>query len=407
MNISLQFEQSLTAGNFRKSVFLGGKLYNENNFLFWGIMTRVSCEYLHICFPALPWFIYRKHKENSLHAAYQTIKTICQGYKQHISLYIPKDYNNIKKKVNEGLRVLFHQLNELFKKVIKFQAHIGKKRMQKYSDEIFIIISRLLSTGCDSLTNKDPIHGLILFTHTHSSISEKNLQVIWSIILTHAKQLDKDTCLQIVILHKFWVSKIVHASGKQSLLILQAVLYFVSICNFDFPEFPEVNENELIAFKKNMTCRVQQQMIETHLSSSESDENDDKKARGGKNKKTINIHSVEYQKMKRDLLNELDNESRKDIFFIGKLERMFKVELEKKPDEVTKRIINNLNKQTKKLKLKGFFNFNNLQKNYNNHTSTSTPGDHLTQEKIIENENNEQFQIFKANKNIKFKIVKN
>jgi len=282
------FEKVLLAGDNYGSLYFGSELimsgyYNE----FWKVCLTFSVEYVNILLPGIPKFMYENYKKfKSIEMQYKKIvkkdnsktlldlrnsivvqsitmsvvKTLQSARKQHISVYIPKSYNDQVKIILNDIRNA-QRYFEMFKKVLKIVISNKIKNIgndQKIISTLFGIIGKLLSIDCDSVTNKDNNYNIVLYTHSRSKINERIMGLLWKIILQNSK-FDREILRNIIFLIKIYELHILQKTEKQSYIMLSIMLYYIYAVDFKLPPMPSLEHadmNKVKGFYSNVQFAI-------------------------------------------------------------------------------------------------------------------------------------------------------
>lgn len=233
---------------------------------FWRICICVLVEWIHIFLPNGPVFLYTnfsefyitkkkllrrkrmlriEHVEKIITQVVNVLATSC---KQHISLYVKNQYN-LQNKITKHtwtvfIREQFYQLNDTLRKMVayKIKHKYIKSCTNRMNIQLQRIIGKILSIDCDSLNNYD--NNIQLFVHTNSMIHETIIKNTFSIILTHATNLQQYSKPNIEALVKFYHSKLLFSMQKQSFIVLNIIFYFIHVYNYNYDIPPIIDEKQ-------------------------------------------------------------------------------------------------------------------------------------------------------------------
>lgn len=247
------FLVSIIENNNENALKYGSMLIDHQfNEEFWIICFNILVEYIHIFMPNGPEYFYTKYKEfTHIHTEYikkhkklqskhvydeiilPVVNKLIKTYKQHISLYISPEFNKTPYNGPKStIRELFINLNELLTKITaEKQANPQKIINQNNISKLQSIVGQLLIFYNPQLDNQ---------------IHEKIVNNVWNIILTHSKKLIKPTQMNIHFLAKLYHKKLLNKLNIQSLILLNALFYFIYVYNYDLipAERPSANTSK-------------------------------------------------------------------------------------------------------------------------------------------------------------------
>ena len=350
-SVSASFTQFILQNDAIDAIKLGlDMLASGQHENFWINCFSVMVEYVHLFLPNCPNFIFKKFNEfNTLFKSHNykitsveqykpiiipVVNLLCNNYKQHLSLYIPDKYNVIEKSNSGKVRDLFRDLNGILTKLTEWkQKNQEKIANQTQVNKLFEIVGKILSVDCDSLTNfYTQNHNKInLFTHTHSQIHPKIAHILWSILLSQAKQLDAKSYANCESLAKLYHTRLLDKIEQSSFIILNVCCYFVYV--YDFTIRPKTI---LMCQKKQAQPSAKNEAI---------------------------AHRQDYENMKQRILNDVDEDTKEDIFHMRKIYQLFGINyIGGDDDETDSRLsLRNANEQ-KKLVQQSLFDFQGLHR---------------------------------------------
>lgn len=232
---------------------------------FWKVILCIHVEYIHIFLPNGPIYLFneytkfktiqkKKMKLEKQHIKLEDVsdivcnvtKIIASAYKQHLSIYVKKEYNEQirvdKKIVPKIVKNQFFVLNKLLDQIVHFKIRnkFNKRINENLEIKVQKCIGTLYSIDCDSL--RYFVHDIQLWTHSCSSYHSKIVNGIWSILLNQVKKLESQAQPNVKSLARFFHSKLLQTMEKQSLILLNALFYFIYVYNYKYQAPPILAE---------------------------------------------------------------------------------------------------------------------------------------------------------------------
>lgn len=335
MNKIYQFSQYILESNSVDAIKIATELIISGEYDdFWIICFSIMVEYIHIFLPNCPVFMYEKYisfndilkahnfKIKNIEVVYDIIIPIihmlCNNYKQHISLYVTEEINISERTDSKQARNLLTNINKLLDKMAQNKIKDSQKiANQSTMIKLFKMIAKIFSIDCDSLTNFS-VHShykINLFTHTNSITHDKIINVLWSILLSNAKKLDINSFNNVQALGKLYHTKLLHKIEQSSFIILNACCYFIYA--YDFTIIPKIKPIKTSS-KPPVVSDINMNEYETYLS---------KKDLGSNHTPSQN-HTLPDPifHLKQTILNDLDPETRTDIFHMRKIYQLLEMQ---------------------------------------------------------------------------------